>query len=120
MDLGDCRCSWCDDADGDSFACGIGSAVLFCGKIRRCVLCGTCILSVYSFVRRHCLFERLLVLCVFKRVTPCGRNLLALLATSLCICCVTVEMMEEETLLDRFHRECPFTYDLLSANVDFL
>ena len=27
--------------------------------------------------------------------------------------------MEDQTLLQRFHRECPFTYEQLYANVDF-
>ena len=41
-----------------------------------------------------------------------------LAATSLCICCVAVNMAEE-TLLQRFRRECPFTYGQLYANVNF-
>ena len=57
-----------------------------------------------------------MVFCVLERVTPCGRNLLALVATSLCICCESVEM-EQESLLQKFHRECPFTYQLLYDNV---
>ena len=64
------------------------------------------------------MFERFLVFCVLERVPPCGRNLLPLVATSLCICCASVQM-EQESLLQRFHRECPFTYEQLYANVDY-